>query len=134
MSPIRIRDSLTFDDVLLVPRHARVHPSDVDVSSRFSRKIKLSMPLVSAAMDTVTEHRLAIAMARDGGLGIIHKNMSIEAICSDLLLVVLLSLHFSYFLVFSGCPSQYLCRLHHFPFTFCPDESTTVDLVKLGTP
>ena len=75
--------ALTYDDVLLAPRHARVHPSDVDVSSRFSRKINLSAPLVSAAMDTVTEHRLAIAMAREGGLGIIHKNMSVEAQCSQ---------------------------------------------------
>jgi len=83
MSDQAFRFALTYDDVLLAPRHARVHPSDVDVSSSFSRKIKLSTPLVSAAMDTVTEHRLAIAMAREGGLGIIHKNMSIEAQCSQ---------------------------------------------------
>jgi len=83
MSDQAFRFALTYDDVLLAPRHARVHPSDVDVSASFSRKIKLSTPLVSAAMDTVTEHRLAIAMAREGGLGIIHKNMSIEAQCSQ---------------------------------------------------
>ena len=83
MSDQDFRHAFTYDDVLLAPRHARVHPSDVDVSSRFSREINLSMPLVSAAMDTVTEHRLAIAMAREGGLGIIHKNMSVEAQCSQ---------------------------------------------------
>ncbi len=74
-----IRDALTFDDVLLVPRHSTVHPADVNVSSLFSRGIRLTSPLVSAAMDTVTEDRMAIAMAREGGLGIIHKNMPIDA-------------------------------------------------------
>ncbi len=78
-----LREALTFDDVLLVPRRARVHPADVDVSTRFTRNIRLSVPLVSAAMDTVTEHRMAIAIAREGGIGIIHKNMSIEAQCSQ---------------------------------------------------
>ncbi len=73
-----IRDALTFDDVLLVPRHSIVHPADVDVSSQFSRGIRLASPLVSAAMDTVTEDRMAIAMAREGGIGIIHKNMPID--------------------------------------------------------
>ncbi|MDH3296846.1 MAG: IMP dehydrogenase [Gemmatimonadota bacterium] len=73
-----IREALTFDDVLLVPRHSTVHPADVDVSSRFTRGIRLASPLVSAAMDTVTEHQMAIAMAREGGIGIIHKNMSID--------------------------------------------------------
>lgn len=79
-----IRDALTFDDVLLVPRHSTVHPADVDVSSPFTRGIRLASPLVSAAMDTVTEHRMAIAMAREGGIGIIHKNMSIEAQASQI--------------------------------------------------
>jgi len=79
MKPPTIRDAFTFDDVLLVPRHSTVHPADVDVSSQFSRGIRLTSPLVSAAMDTVTEHRMAIAMAREGGLGIIHKNMPIDA-------------------------------------------------------
>jgi IMP dehydrogenase len=79
MTKPRIREALTFDDVLLVPRHSTVHPADVDVSSRLTRDIRLSAPLVAAAMDTVTEHRMAIAMAREGGIGIIHKNMSIEA-------------------------------------------------------
>ncbi len=78
-----IREALTFDDVLLVPRHGYVHPADVSISARFTRATKLSAPLVSAAMDTVTEHRMAIAMARDGGIGIIHKNMPIEAQCAQ---------------------------------------------------
>jgi IMP dehydrogenase len=74
-----LREALTFDDVLLVPRHSRVHPANVDVSTRVTREIRLAIPLVSAAMDTVTEHERAIAMAREGGVGIIHKNMPIEA-------------------------------------------------------
>jgi len=78
-----IREALTFDDVLLVPRHGCVHPADVSISARFTRATKLTAPLVSAAMDTVTEHRMAIAMARDGGIGIIHKNMPIEAQCAQ---------------------------------------------------
>jgi IMP dehydrogenase len=73
-----IATALTFDDVLLVPRHSHVVPTQVDVSTRFSRNIRLNVPLVSAAMDTVTESLLAIAMAQHGGLGVIHKNMSIE--------------------------------------------------------
>jgi IMP dehydrogenase len=78
-----IREALTFDDVLLVPRHSRVHPADVSISAQFTRSTKLTAPLVSAAMDTVTEHRMAIAMARDGGIGIIHKNMPVEAQCAQ---------------------------------------------------
>ncbi len=81
MADRTIREALTFDDVLLVPRHAKVHPADVDVSTRLTRGLRLAVPLVSAAMDTVTEHRMAIAMAREGGIGIIHKNMPIEAQC-----------------------------------------------------
>ena len=69
--------ALTFDDVLLVPGYSAVHPREVDVRSRFSRRIALNVPLVSAAMDTVTEAGLAIAMAREGGIGVIHKNLSI---------------------------------------------------------
>jgi IMP dehydrogenase len=69
---------LTFDDVLLVPRHATVHPRDVDVRSRFTRAIPLNVPIVSAAMDTVTEAEMGIAMARFGGIGVIHKNMPID--------------------------------------------------------
>src|SRR6187401_726141 len=70
--------ALTFDDVLLVPRHSTVVPSQVDVTSRFTRNIYLNVPLASAAMDTVTESGLAIAMAQQGGIGIIHKNLPIE--------------------------------------------------------
>ncbi|UCC47541.1 MAG: IMP dehydrogenase [Gemmatimonadota bacterium] len=70
--------ALTFDDVLLVPRHSTVHPQDVDVSTRLTRNLLLNIPLVSAAMDTVTEAEMAIAMARQGAIGIIHKNMTIE--------------------------------------------------------
>src|SRR5215203_1359584 len=73
-----IATALTFDDVLLVPQHSQVVPNQVDVSTRFSRNIRLNVPLVSAAMDTVTESLLAIAMAQHGGLGVIHKNLSIE--------------------------------------------------------
>src|SRR5687768_4202160 len=70
--------ALTFDDVLLVPRHSQILPSQVDVSSQLTKRIRLTVPLLSAAMDTVTESRLAIAMAQHGGLGVIHKNLSIE--------------------------------------------------------
>jgi IMP dehydrogenase len=73
-----LRQALTFDDVLLVPQRSTVHPRDVDVRTRLTRKIALNIPLVAAAMDTVTEAEMAIAMARQGGIGIIHKNMAIE--------------------------------------------------------
>src|SRR5436190_7837106 len=75
--------ALTFDDVLLVPRHSTVLPAEVDVSTRLTRRIRLNVPLVSAAMDTVTESGLAIAMAQHGGIGIIHKNLSIEEQASE---------------------------------------------------
>lgn len=71
-------EALTFDDVLLVPARSEVLPRDVDVSTRLTRKIRLNVPLISAAMDTVTEARMAIAMAREGGIGIVHKSMSIQ--------------------------------------------------------
>ncbi len=74
----RVLEGLTFDDVLLVPAHSQVLPRDVDLSTRLTRNIPLNIPLISAAMDTVTEARTAISMAREGGLGIIHKNLSIE--------------------------------------------------------
>ncbi len=83
MIKLPLRETLTFDDVLLAPRQARVHPKDVDVSTRFTRGVQLAIPLVSAAMDTVTEHQMAIAVAREGGIGIIHKNMSVEAQCAQ---------------------------------------------------
>jgi IMP dehydrogenase len=75
---VREAQALTFDDVLLPPRHSRVHPKDVDTRSRFTDGIDLRVPLVSAAMDTVTESEMAIAMARAGGIGVLHKNMSID--------------------------------------------------------
>jgi IMP dehydrogenase len=75
--------ALTFDDVLLVPRHSDVVPTQVDVTTRLTKNIRLSVPLLSAAMDTVTESRLAIAMAQQGGLGVIHKNLSIEEQASE---------------------------------------------------
>merc|ERR1711879_608667 len=71
--------ALTFDDVLLVPGPSEVLPSSVSLKTRLTQSIDLCAPLVSAAMDSVTEHQTAIAMAREGGLGIIHKNMSIES-------------------------------------------------------
>src|SRR6267154_2363717 len=75
--------ALTFDDVLLVPQHSLVVPREVDVSTNLTRHIRLNVPLISAAMDTVTESRLAIAMAQQGGLGVIHKNLSIEEQASE---------------------------------------------------
>ncbi|MBQ9157335.1 MAG: IMP dehydrogenase [Eubacterium sp.] len=73
-----IGEGITFDDVLLVPAYSEVIPNDVELGTRLTNKIHLNIPLMSASMDTVTEHRMAIAMARQGGIGIIHKNMSIE--------------------------------------------------------
>ena len=78
MSNFRSGHALTFDDVVLVPRHATVHPREVDISSRFTRSVPLNTPVVSAAMDTVTESEMAIAVARAGGIGVIHKNMPID--------------------------------------------------------
>ncbi len=73
-----LKEALTFDDVLLVPQESNVLPKEVDTSTYLTRKIKLNIPLMSAGMDTVTEHSMAIAIAREGGIGIIHKNMSVE--------------------------------------------------------
>ena len=70
-------EGLTFDDVLLIPAYSEVLPNNVQLTTRFSRNIELKIPVVSAAMDTVTEAKLAIAIAREGGIGVIHKNMSI---------------------------------------------------------
>src|SRR5688572_25703646 len=74
-----VPEGLTYDDVLLVPDYSEVLPREVNISSFFTKKIKLNTPIVSAAMDTVTEHQLAIAIAQEGGIGVLHKNMSIEA-------------------------------------------------------
>src|ERR1700678_1901637 len=74
-----LEEALTFDDVLLVPAYSEVLPRDVSLASQLTRDIRVNLPVVSAAMDTVTEARLAITIAQEGGIGIIHKNMSIEA-------------------------------------------------------
>ena len=74
-----IKEAITFDDVLLVPAYSEVIPNEVNLETKLTNKIKLNIPFMSASMDTVTEHQMAIAMARQGGIGIIHKNMSIEA-------------------------------------------------------
>ncbi len=73
-----VGEGLTYDDVLLVPAYSEILPREVDITSRFTRNIKLNVPVVSAAMDTVTESKMAIAMAREGGIGVLHKNMTIE--------------------------------------------------------
>jgi len=82
-----IKEALTFDDVLLVPAHSRVLPNEVDLSTRLTRTIDLKIPLISAAMDTVTERGLAIALALEGGIGIVHKNMSAERQAREVLAV-----------------------------------------------
>ena len=73
-----VAEGITFDDVLLIPGYSNVIANQVDVSTYLTKSIRLNIPMMSAGMDTVTEHRMAIAMARQGGIGIIHKNMSIE--------------------------------------------------------
>ena len=73
-----VSDGLTFDDVLLIPAYSDVLPREVSMATKFSRHIALNAPVVTAAMDTVTESRMAIAIAREGGIGVIHKNMTIE--------------------------------------------------------
>ena len=83
LDPSDIPEALTFDDVLLVPRRSSVLPDDLDVSSNLTADIRLNIPIVSAAMDTVTESRLAIALAQEGGIGIIHKNLNIETQCRE---------------------------------------------------
>ena len=75
---MKIRNAFTFDDVLLEPARSAVLPSDTNITSRLTQSISLKIPLMSAAMDTVTEHRLAIAMAQAGGIGVVHKNFTID--------------------------------------------------------
>ena len=77
------KEGLTFDDVLLIPGESNVEPNSVDVSTHLTKTIKLNTPLMTAAMDTVTETAMAIAIAREGGIGIIHKNMSVEQQCDQ---------------------------------------------------
>ncbi len=84
---MEIKEGLTFDDVLLIPQYSNILPKDVDISTKFSRNINLSIPLVSAAMDTVTEAKMVIAMAQAGGIGVIHKNLSIEEQAEEVLKV-----------------------------------------------
>jgi IMP dehydrogenase len=83
----RVQDGLTFDDVLLVPGHTEVHPNQVDLSTDLTRSIRLSIPLISSPMDTVTEHRTAICMAQEGGIGFIHKNLAIEEQAAEVAMV-----------------------------------------------
>ncbi len=84
----RIRsESLTFDDVLLLPRRSSILPDNINLRTQLTRDITLNIPLVSAAMDTVTESRLAICLAQEGGIGIIHKNLNIEAQCREVHIV-----------------------------------------------
>ena len=78
-----VKEYLTFDDVLLTPQKSSVLPQDVDISTNLTKEIKLNIPILSAAMDTVTESKMAIAMAQNGGLGVIHKNFDIETQCSE---------------------------------------------------
>ncbi len=84
---MEIREGLTFDDILLVPQYSNVLPRDVDVATKFSRNINLTIPLVSAAMDTVTESSMAIAIAQTGGIGVIHKNLNIDQQANEVLKV-----------------------------------------------
>ena len=87
MPQARVQDGLTFDDVLLVPGHSEVHPNQVDLSTDLTPSIRLSIPLVSSPMDTVTEHRTAICMAQEGGIGVVHKNLAIEEQASEVAMV-----------------------------------------------
>src|SRR5262245_44067368 len=82
-----VRTALTFDDVLLLPAESELHPNQVDVSTRLTPRVRLNIPLLSAAMDTVTESRTAIAMAQEGGLGVIHKNLDPERQATEVLKV-----------------------------------------------
>jgi IMP dehydrogenase len=87
MATIIEHSSLTYDDVLLLPRYSKILPSDASLESRFSKRIKLGIPLISAAMDTVTESRVAIVMAQEGGIGVIHKNMTAKMQAAEVLKV-----------------------------------------------
>jgi len=80
---LEVPEALTFDDVLLRPKESRIEPDEADVSTRVSANVELTTPVLSAAMDTVTESELAIAMAREGGLGVLHRNMSVEETAAE---------------------------------------------------
>jgi len=82
-----IGEGLTYDDVLMVPSYSEILPREVTISTRFTKKISLKTPIVSAAMDTVTESKLAIAIAHEGGIGVLHKNMTIEAQAEEVRIV-----------------------------------------------
>ena len=82
-----VGEGLTYEDVLLVPSYSKIIPSEVSLKSKFSKNIKLNVPIVSAAMDTVTESKMAIAMASEGGIGVIHKNMSMDEQANEVRLV-----------------------------------------------
>ena len=81
---VPIKEALTFDDVTLVPKYSEILPSDVDTSIKLSKNLKLKVPLLSSAMDTVTESRMAIAIAKAGGIGIIHRNLDIKTQISEI--------------------------------------------------
>ncbi len=83
MLPPEVPEGLTFDDVLLVPARSTVLPAEADTRTHFTRGISLNIPIASSAMDTVTEAHLAIALAREGGIGIIHRNMPVERQCVE---------------------------------------------------
>ena len=81
---MNFKECLTFDDVLMVPKFSEILPREVDLSTSITKNIKLNIPLMSAAMDTVTEREMAVALAREGGIGIIHKNLSISEQCTEI--------------------------------------------------
>jgi len=83
-SKLQVPEALTFDDVLLRPKESRVEPDDADLTSNVSKNVEVSVPILSAAMDTVTESGMAIAMARHGGLGVLHRNMNIDEMVEEI--------------------------------------------------